>query len=141
MSKIMKRGVDMFPTTLNATRPESRIFVIGLQPSSDSLTAINRWRDKGYDDDTIWGTFATALTRFFTRNYAVPVMCESKSIASELLFTCEELLESMLPNFKLLTYLKSAGFKSLNDASFTVSVNRWRVTLTVDYFPFWQRHY
>lgn len=136
MAKIMQRGVDMFPTNVNAPFLKPSIFVIGLQPTNDSLRTVERWREKGYDDVTIWGSFAVAFSRFFTRSYAVPVSNNANAFSSELLHTCETLLLTMLPNFGLLAHLRGLGFKSLSEITVDVAAKQWKIVLTVHHFPF-----
>lgn len=106
------------------------VFIVGLKPNEHALKTIERWRDKGYDDRSVWNGFEAAVARHIERNFAITCLRTHHQVP-ELYSQMEQMLPSLLTNFNLLAI---TGRANLDNYIIRIRVLAWRVVIELEEF-------
>ena len=129
----MRYVFESFIMIANVTTPcsQERVFIIGLKPTERGMKNINRWRDKGYDDRTIWQGMEVVASRYIERNYAVGCRFDHQSIP-ELYESMEQMFPDMMsPNL----YSIFQGI-NLNTSLLKLSLLPWKLVIEIEEFTY-----
>lgn len=112
-------------------------FVFPLQTDGWSVETLNRWVEKGWEREQIWGAMAHQYARLIERNYHVATFTDQVNTMRFAGVQLEEFASRTFPRGNIAQLImQTVGHFSHLNICLNLKASNWRLVISADYFPF-----
>lgn len=108
--------------------------LVGMNATPAAMKAVERWRDKGYDESTIWNGFASQSFRYIENAFSIPTTC-AYSAPPELAHQMQYLIKEMLAGVNIAQLVNDHSGVD-GGCVLNLSGRPWKLGLAVEPFAF-----